>query len=96
MQSLTPAATDQKLALLREAAGAFDDLELQMLVGFLQVGDDSTPIMQGVASVFGVSEEEARMAPVILVGSTTEMVENVARRRRTLADLLHRRNGRVR
>ena len=37
--------------------------------------------MQGVASAFGVSEEEARMAPVILVGSTTEMVEMLQRRR---------------
>ena len=43
-----PAATDQKLAWLREAAGArFDDLEIQTLLGFVHVTDDASGIVEG-------------------------------------------------
>src|SRR4051795_10855497 len=54
-QSLTPAATDAKLATLREVAGArFDDLEIQTLVGFVHVTDDANPIYEGMAGHFGI------------------------------------------
>ena len=47
-QSLMPAATDQKLGWVREAAGArFDDLEIQSLVGFVHVTDDARAIVGG-------------------------------------------------
>src|SRR5690606_33963426 len=41
VRSLTAAATDEKVARLRDAAGAtFDDLEIQTLTGFVHVTDD--------------------------------------------------------
>src|SRR6478672_1715516 len=49
-QSLVPAATDQKLAWLREAAGPrFDDLEIQTLLGFVHVTDDASGIVTAIA-----------------------------------------------
>jgi probable F420-dependent oxidoreductase len=82
VHSLTPAATDQKVAWLREAAGArFDDLELQTLVGFVLSTDDRAPIGQGMAAAFGVEPEDALAAPVTLVGTQDQMVEALEARR---------------
>jgi probable F420-dependent oxidoreductase len=81
-QSLVPAATDQKLAWLREAAGAgFDDLEIQTLLGFVHVTDDATSIAKAIASSFGVSEDDALLAPATLVGSPDSIAELLERRR---------------
>ena len=80
--SLTAAATDQKLAWLRDAAGSrFDDLEIQTLCGFTMITNDAAPIHEGIAGSFGVSIEDARMAPVVLVGSEDEIVDQLEARR---------------
>jgi probable F420-dependent oxidoreductase len=82
VQSLTPAATDQKLAWLRAAAGdRFDDLELQTLVGFVLSTDDRASIGQGMAAAFGVEPDDALSAPVTLVGSQDQMIEALEARR---------------
>ena len=81
-QSLIPAATDQKLAWLREAAGdGFDDLEIQSLLGFVHVTDDASGIVKAIAGSFGVSEDDALLAPATLVGSMESIVELLERRR---------------
>jgi len=81
-QSLTPEATDAKVGWVREAAGArFDDLELQSLVGFVYVNDDSKSILEGIASAFGISVEDARLAPPCLVGSEDDIVDSLEERR---------------
>jgi probable F420-dependent oxidoreductase len=80
--SLTPEATDQKLAWLREAAGDhFENLELQTLVGFVHETDDPTSIAEAIAGGFGVSADDALLAPVTLVGSQQGMIELLQRRR---------------
>jgi probable F420-dependent oxidoreductase len=82
VHSLTPAATDQKVAWLREAAGdRYDDLELQTLVGFVLSTDDRDSIGQGMAAAFGVEPEDALAAPVTLVGTQDQMVEALETRR---------------
>jgi probable F420-dependent oxidoreductase len=82
VHSLTPAATDQKVAWLREAAGdRFDDLELQTLVGFVLFTDDRASIGQGMAAAFGVPADDALSAPVTLVGTQEEIVEALETRR---------------
>ncbi|MDZ4827399.1 MAG: TIGR03621 family F420-dependent LLM class oxidoreductase [Actinomycetota bacterium] len=80
--SLVPAATDEKLATLRAAAGDhFDDLEIKTLVGFVHETDDAAGIVEGMAGAFGVTPDDARMAPVTLVGTQGEMVELLEARR---------------
>ncbi len=80
--SLTPEATDQKVGWVRDAAGArFDDLELQSLVGFVYVNDDSKAILEGIAGAFGISVEDARLAPPCLVGSEDDIVDSLEERR---------------
>ncbi|HEV7527130.1 MAG TPA: TIGR03621 family F420-dependent LLM class oxidoreductase, partial [Acidimicrobiia bacterium] len=81
-QSMTPAATDQKVGWVRDAAGArYDDLELQSLVGFVHVTDDAKGILGGIADAFGVSVDDARLAPPCLVGSEDEIVASLEERR---------------
>jgi probable F420-dependent oxidoreductase len=85
VSSLTSVATDQKIEWLREAAGdRFDDLELQTLVGFTHVtqdADEATPIFEGMAQHFNVSPDDARMAPVTLVGTATQIEDLLLARR---------------
>jgi probable F420-dependent oxidoreductase len=82
ISSLTAAATDQKLDWLRDAAGdRFGDLEIQTLVGFTMITDDATPIYEGMAAHFGVKPDDARHAPVALVGSESEIIELLQQRR---------------
>ncbi len=80
--SLTSTATDRKMAALRAAAGAgFDDLEIQTLVGFVHRAENPSGIIDAMAQSFGVDREDARMAPVTLVGSESEIVELLEQRR---------------
>ncbi len=80
--SMTPAATDQKLAWVRDAAGdRFAELEIQSLVGFVYVRDDASKILDGIASSFGITTEEARLAPPCLVGSVDDIVASLEERR---------------
>ena len=94
-QSLMPGATDQKLAWLREAAGAgFDDLEIQALLGFVHVTDDVAGIAKAIAGSFGVSEDDALLAPATLVGSHRRHRRAARTAPGALADVLHRRADR--
>lgn len=82
VRSLTVEATDEKLDVLRRAAGArFDDLEIQTLTGIVIVTDDREPIARGIASHFGVPPEVALETPAVLVGSTEEIIEELEARR---------------
>src|SRR5258708_34684842 len=77
-RSMTPEATDQKIGWVRDAAGGgFADLELQALVGFVYVTDDAKRILEGIADAFGVSVDDARVAPPCLVGSEDEIAASL-------------------
>ena len=83
VSSLTSAATDRKLQWLRESAGPdrFAELEIQTLVGFVHVAENTSGIIDAMASSFGVEREDARLAPVTLVGTEAEIVELLEERR---------------
>jgi probable F420-dependent oxidoreductase len=77
-----PAMTTRKIDWIREAAGdRFDDIELNVLVGFCLVTDDAAKIAAGMAGAFGVSAEEALHVPICLVGTVDWMVDELQRRR---------------
>ena len=80
--SMNPASTDDKVGWVREAAGArFDDLEIQVLSGFVQITDDGAPIADMMAGFFETSPADVLDSPAVLVGTTDEMVESLQRRR---------------
>jgi probable F420-dependent oxidoreductase len=75
-------STDQKLAWVREAAGdRFDDIEIQVLAGFVHFTDDSKSLAEAMAPFFESTPEEVLDSPVALVGTVGEMVEKLQRRR---------------
>ncbi len=81
-RSMTGAATDEKIAMLREAAGdGFDDLEIQSFVGFTNFTDDRASLAEMMAGAFGVSPAEALETPVVLAGTLEQMIDDVQARR---------------
>ena len=78
-----PAAYDERIAWLREAAGArFDELELQCLTFAVQVVPDGPAVLERLAALFGMSLEDVAGSPVALIGSVDEIVATLEERRR--------------
>jgi probable F420-dependent oxidoreductase len=81
--NMTPASTSQKLAWVKEAAGnRFDELELNVLIGFCMFTDSPMGIAEAMAPAFGgITPEQALQVPGCLIGSVDFMVEELQRRR---------------
>lgn len=74
----TPAATDQKIDWVREAAGPrFDQIELQSRVHLAQITDDREGVAEVMAPAMGLSVDDARNSPHALVGSVDQCIETV-------------------
>jgi len=79
-----PAVVD-KLAIVREAAGArFGQLELNIRVFFVSVTDDAGSVVEAVASTFGVDPATVAASPFALIGSVNSIAEQLVRRREEL------------
>jgi probable F420-dependent oxidoreductase len=83
----SPKAFDEKLGWVRQAAEASRraaDIELQCHCPFVQItksGEERDAILEGMATAFGCSPDDACDIPLTLVGSTDEIVETIRRRR---------------
>ena len=74
----TAAATDQKVAWVREAAGdRIDDIELQVRVHLVLPTDDRAGAAEAFGPAFGLTPAEALDTPHALVGSTDEIVDSL-------------------
>jgi probable F420-dependent oxidoreductase len=81
----TEAATRQKLAWIRQAAGdRFATLELNTMVYAVIVSDDRHAAASQLARRFGLTEDEVIASPHILVGSIEQMVDDLRVRREQL------------
>ena len=77
-----PAATERKLAWIRDAAGdRFDDLVLQTRIHLAMVTDDRAGVVAELAPAFGLTPEEAADTPHALIGSVEELCEQLVERR---------------
>lgn len=73
---------DKRIGWIREAAGGrFDDLDLQMLTFVVAVGGDRDEMAKGMAPALGLTEDQARDAPLALVGSVAEICDQLVERR---------------
>lgn len=73
---------DEKLEWVREAAGErFGDLELNVLVMSTQVTDDRTDALEGTAALFGMTPELVAEVPMLLIGSTGQIIDTLHARR---------------
>jgi len=82
MTTGSAAATAEKMAWIREAAGArFDDIELNVTVFAAIVTDDRAGMAERLAPRFGVTPAELPDTPHVLLGNVDEIVEDLQRRR---------------
>lgn len=78
----SPAATRQKVAWVREAAGdRFDQLELNCLIGFVHLTDDRQALIDQLAPAFGIDPDDALHVPLALIGTIEQMEEELQWRR---------------
>ncbi len=78
----TAEATDEKLAWIREGAGArFDDIEIQVRIHLAAITDDRPALAEAMSPAFGLSTEEGLVTPHALAGSVTEVIETCLERR---------------
>jgi hypothetical protein len=84
----SPAAYDEKLGWVREAAaksGRTDAIELQCHCAFVHATDSSESrdsMLDALAPAFGCDDRDAaRDIPMALIGSTNEIVDTLVRRR---------------
>lgn len=79
--SLGGAATDRKIAWVREAAGErFDEIELQTLVGLVHFGDPRE-LAERLAPALGEPPEAVLQTPVVLAGDLERMVDDLLAKR---------------
>jgi probable F420-dependent oxidoreductase len=82
VQSATAEATGEKVAWVREAAGArFSELELEIGAYFTFVGPAGDAACKGMAQVFGLTPDAMRAHPHGLFGSPDAIIDELRRRR---------------
>lgn len=84
--SVSPDRYDRRIEWVRQAAGArFDDIEIQTLTFFVQVGPDRDRVLQDTAAMFHMTTEQAADVPLALIGSVEEICEVLQQRRKRWA-----------
>ncbi|HZR13747.1 MAG TPA: TIGR03621 family F420-dependent LLM class oxidoreductase [Acidimicrobiia bacterium] len=77
-----PARIDEKVAWVREAAGArFDDLELNAWLAVAEVTDDAGAFAEALGAAFDADPKDVLASPLTLVGSAREIAERLHERR---------------
>ena len=82
ISTMTAAAVEEKLAVVREAAAArIDDIELSIRTFFVSVTDDRQRAVDEMAAFAGVDEETIAESPFAMIGSAAQIVDNLLARR---------------
>ncbi len=80
--TMTAEAVDEKVAIVREAAGArFSDIEMNVRAFLVSITDDAKQAASGIASMLGVEPEMVEQSPFALVGPTSKLIEDLIERR---------------
>ena len=75
----------ERVRWARQAAGdRADDLELQCWTVAVQVVPNANEVIEALASVFDLTPDQLRAAPLALIGTTDEIVETLRKRREEL------------
>ena len=79
---MTAAATERKIAWVREAAGdRFGQIELNIICPTVEITDDRRGTAERLAADLPVTAEDVLDSPVALFGSVDEIVETLQERR---------------
>lgn len=83
--TMTLAAVEEKLAVVRAAAGdRVNDIELNIRVFFAKVTDDRAATIEGVAAMISVDPAMIEASPFALIGDIDQIVDAIQRRRAEL------------
>ncbi|MFZ4811310.1 MAG: TIGR03621 family F420-dependent LLM class oxidoreductase [Ilumatobacteraceae bacterium] len=82
IETMTAASVDDKLAIIRDAAGArFDDIELNVRVFMVNVTDEPQGATDFLASALHVEASMISSTPFALIGPPSKLVEDLLARR---------------
>ena len=80
--TMTAEVVDEKVAIVREAAGArFNDIELNVRAFLVNITDDAQQAASGIASMLGVEQQMVEQSPFALVGPTSKIIDDLLERR---------------
>ena len=78
----SPERTDRKVAWVKEGAGdRFDSITLQTRIHLAMITDDRDAVAREMAPLIGLSVDDAIESPHSLVGTVTQVVDDVKRMR---------------
>ncbi|MGD9702146.1 MAG: TIGR03621 family F420-dependent LLM class oxidoreductase [Acidimicrobiia bacterium] len=82
ISTMTAGAVDEKIGIVREVAGdRLDDIELNIRAFMVNVTDQRTTVMDGVAAAIGVERSMVEASPFALIGSAEQLIEDLLARR---------------
>ena len=80
--TMTAESVDEKVAIVREAAGArFNDIEMNIRAFLVSITDDAKQAASGIATMLGVEQQMVEQSPFALVGPTSKLIEDLLERR---------------
>ena len=80
--SMTREVVDEKVALVREQAGErLGEVELSIRTFIVNITDDRSEALDGVARFLGVDQEMIAASPFAIVGTTDSIADDLRRRR---------------
>ncbi len=80
--TMTAPAVDEKVAIVRDAAGSrWSEIELNIRAFLVNISDDARGAAEAIAGMIGVTPEQVEETPFALVGPTTKIVEDLLERR---------------
>jgi probable F420-dependent oxidoreductase len=82
LASMTPDAVDEKVAIVKLAAGPrFESLEMNVRAFFVSVTDDREGLAARLAGGFGMTPQAALQTPFAVVGTVAQIIETLQERR---------------
>ncbi|MEY4360747.1 MAG: hypothetical protein RL391_53 [Actinomycetota bacterium] len=82
IQTMTAAAVDEKVDIVRAAAGnRFAQIEMNVRAFLVNITDDADAAAEGISSMIGVERSMVDETPFALVGPPTKLIEDLLARR---------------
>jgi alkanesulfonate monooxygenase SsuD/methylene tetrahydromethanopterin reductase-like flavin-dependent oxidoreductase (luciferase family) len=79
---MTAESVDEKVSIVREAAGArLDDIEMNIRAFLVNVTEDGAAAREGMAAMLRVDTSMVEQSPFALIGSVADIVDRLVERR---------------
>ncbi len=82
IMTMTAAAVDDKVAIVRQAAGErYGDVEMNIRAFMVKVTNDRQASIDGIAGMLGVTSDFIEQSPFALIGTASQIVDDLRQRR---------------